>query len=938
MSTIVDLGKITASVTVGTTTTGAAGTNASVSNSGTTQDSVLNFTIPRGAQGVQGPQGSTGPQGPAGPTGPQGPMGDVAVITPEQQAAFTMYSVPGQNTDGPMTQKAVTDALVAGSISYDNSQGSLASDNVQGALDEIAENTSEQVPVILGTATQGYIIKADGTWSSNSNTHSYWAIPCREGDKFSILANSVNTSYYAWLHSVNASTNVMADYASGETGRHTIAANKIVSITAPAQTNYLYITNTNNNNDQSPQLVKNILFDKKRIDNLEENLENLNVEIEIPLSLYPNGTGFIDSSGFTPSTTYFGKFVEISSLREKKIFLRQQTPKVIRYAFLRSIPSSSSIDYATGASYKNYTTTEVQDIVPNDCNYIYIYVYSNGTNVEPIFGYFENESIEQLASQSFELSDKVGNGSLPIIPTLSILGDELVAGNGIVDTDGKYKVNSNYQGTFIPASEYRGKYIRFISGTHATMRWAFTLSAPTSNTSTSICCAGTTLVSSSSDLPMLIPNDCNYIYVYMNANGTPWTPAKIEIYDAPDITSLLNYIINNIESNENIEGDELDMGDYSPSIAELFNYYFPNLTAEQQNDLIGLSSATVSSTGMTLPTLSHITHNKIAVFDDENIILELNATTSDKVLMYASSDGNLSTSQVASYILFNFISGRISIYQAETVNTSTGVGTELCGIDFTAVNGNYILTVGRKRRCVFASIYNKDSREKKEIIATESLYPNVNTARRPAGWLYKRPSFMTVAGTPVYKRFAMTVKDDLFMLFQGDSYTEGYAGYYPQCWAYKAARYFRNSRTCGLSGHKLADIITQYHDSIKDKIQTKVIVISIGINDMDDLTTDALIATWANNFKTYLDELVADGIRPIVNRIWPEGSGTSSTATKATKMNNYIRSWGFDGADFGAVTGYPSNATYYTSSHLSQQGNELTYEIFINELNYFKCR
>jgi dienelactone hydrolase len=39
-------------------------------------------------------------------------MGDVAVITPEQQAAFTMYSTTGQNTDGPMTQKAVTDNFV----------------------------------------------------------------------------------------------------------------------------------------------------------------------------------------------------------------------------------------------------------------------------------------------------------------------------------------------------------------------------------------------------------------------------------------------------------------------------------------------------------------------------------------------------------------------------------------------------------------------------------------------------------------------------------------------------------------------------------------------------------------------------------------------------------------------------------------------------------
>lgn len=42
------------SVQVGTTTTGAAGTNASVTNSGTTQAPVLNFTIPRGADGRDG--------------------------------------------------------------------------------------------------------------------------------------------------------------------------------------------------------------------------------------------------------------------------------------------------------------------------------------------------------------------------------------------------------------------------------------------------------------------------------------------------------------------------------------------------------------------------------------------------------------------------------------------------------------------------------------------------------------------------------------------------------------------------------------------------------------------------------------------------------------------------------------------------------------------
>lgn len=41
-------------ISVGTTTTGAAGTDASVTNSGTSTDPVLNFTIPRGAAGQDG--------------------------------------------------------------------------------------------------------------------------------------------------------------------------------------------------------------------------------------------------------------------------------------------------------------------------------------------------------------------------------------------------------------------------------------------------------------------------------------------------------------------------------------------------------------------------------------------------------------------------------------------------------------------------------------------------------------------------------------------------------------------------------------------------------------------------------------------------------------------------------------------------------------------
>lgn len=64
------------SVTVGNTTTLAAGESASVTNSGTESDPVLNFAIPQGAKGEQGETGPAGPQGPQGEQGPKGEPGD----------------------------------------------------------------------------------------------------------------------------------------------------------------------------------------------------------------------------------------------------------------------------------------------------------------------------------------------------------------------------------------------------------------------------------------------------------------------------------------------------------------------------------------------------------------------------------------------------------------------------------------------------------------------------------------------------------------------------------------------------------------------------------------------------------------------------------------------------------------------------------------------
>lgn len=84
-------GGSTVSVTVGTTNTGAPGSMAAVTNSGTTEKVVLNFTIPRGASGTDGAPGAKGDPGEKGDPGatPTIAVGNVTTLNAGEQATVT---------------------------------------------------------------------------------------------------------------------------------------------------------------------------------------------------------------------------------------------------------------------------------------------------------------------------------------------------------------------------------------------------------------------------------------------------------------------------------------------------------------------------------------------------------------------------------------------------------------------------------------------------------------------------------------------------------------------------------------------------------------------------------------------------------------------------------------------------------------------------------
>ena len=94
-----------ATITVGQTTTGDPGTQASVENVGTAQNVILDFTIPQGIDGATGPTGPIGATGETGATGPTGPTGATGE-TPTLEIGTITTGEPGTQAAASITGTA----------------------------------------------------------------------------------------------------------------------------------------------------------------------------------------------------------------------------------------------------------------------------------------------------------------------------------------------------------------------------------------------------------------------------------------------------------------------------------------------------------------------------------------------------------------------------------------------------------------------------------------------------------------------------------------------------------------------------------------------------------------------------------------------------------------------------------------------------------------
>jgi len=143
-------------VTIGTTTTGSSGGNASVTNSGTSSEAVLNFTLPKGASGAAGVQGSRGLTGDTGAAGDNATIQISTVTTLPEDSNATVTNI-GSDTAAvlqfglPMGQTGAQGTFRwkgAYSATYTYGQNDVAYYNgssyvaIQGTLNNIPTNTT----------------------------------------------------------------------------------------------------------------------------------------------------------------------------------------------------------------------------------------------------------------------------------------------------------------------------------------------------------------------------------------------------------------------------------------------------------------------------------------------------------------------------------------------------------------------------------------------------------------------------------------------------------------------------------------------------------------------------------------------------------------------------------------------------------------------------
>jgi hypothetical protein len=421
------------------------------------------------------PKGEKGDQGEQGPEGPQGPMGDVAVITPEQQAAFTMYSETGQNTNGPMTQKAVTDALVAGSISYDNSQSGLVAKNVQGALDEVSDVTKDiniqketlQDDTLTSSMAGNVAYQSNNTFRTAYNRVVILSNPIPEGcKKVSISSVFTFSVYFANIDSsIVAPYNGLPAVVYDNTGY--LSARRVTCDVHDGTNRVCIQLQTNSISNAVSKTTLTFHIEDGFVNKADVIMGMLETKSLVDTSGYPEYSYWINDSAtqWASSSSAHCKIIPVHNDTEYE--LQVPSGKTVRYVFLKTstIQAGSYPSFCDNYYGQANIKSDVRIKTPSDCNYLYCLTTTNGDYVVPtIYSIgLKTRNFDAVPTQSSDnavTSGGVYDALATAVGTVDIItynGTDFTLTNGYINKDGIATVPSNVDwrkvDEFIPIPE-----------------------------------------------------------------------------------------------------------------------------------------------------------------------------------------------------------------------------------------------------------------------------------------------------------------------------------------------------------------------------------------------------------------------------------------------------------------------------------------------------
>ena len=161
-----------ATISVGTVSTGAAGTSATVINSGTSSAAVFDFTIPKGDKGDTGSTGATGQDG-YSPTATVTKSGDTSTITITDKNGTTTAQVVDGGVNSDLSNLSVTGNDKLHALKGYLDEGELLTD-AEG-LTDVTSYTHSTFDSSKFTAVGSPVVTSDGI-ASGFSTSNYLTI------------------------------------------------------------------------------------------------------------------------------------------------------------------------------------------------------------------------------------------------------------------------------------------------------------------------------------------------------------------------------------------------------------------------------------------------------------------------------------------------------------------------------------------------------------------------------------------------------------------------------------------------------------------------------------------------------------------------------------------------------------------------------------------